>query len=700
VWLASASLALGANHTASEHARASGKASAAATVRLRSGEAGARDNPKRHGEVERAQQAAPLRRQDQQRRRDALQLGSAQLSATEAQALSTRVVAYQIAATLIPREHKINASEVLTYKNLTGKPLQTFPFHLYLNAFQPQSTFMTEVRLYGTRGTGSGSGWDPKHYGSETVTKFEVDGMGDLTSKMQFAHPDDNNAEDRTVFQVTVPKPVAPGASVTFRMNFVDIMPEVVERTGYKRDFYMVGQWFPKVGVWWHDEWNCHQFHATTEFFADFGTFDVKLTVPKDEVVGAAGDLVSTTQNADGTKTLTYQAADTHDFSWTASPHFTDVEDSWTGSAGTVKIHLLMSPGNMATAPRYLQALKGTLAYYEKNVGPYPYDRITVVDPPHGATDAGGMEYPTLITAGTTWWTPKGLRVPEVVVAHEFGHQYWYGMVATNEFEDAWMDEGINSYEEVKVMASLYGKETSMLDFPFARESDAESQRISYLSIPDFDPLTRFAWQFESDGSYDAISYGKTATVLLTLEKMIGPDKMREAMHQYFLRYRFTHPDGDDFMKTIEDVSGHDLGDYFKHAFEGTNILDYEITDVHSDAVKWWEPLPTSGRTYRSYVTLHRNGDFVLPVELKVTFDDGSSVNELWNGGDRWIRYTYERKAQVVSAQIDPNHKVWLDRNFFNNSRTVYADDRATHKLLNIWGFLSEWLSQMAAWIT
>jgi len=614
-------------------------------------------------------------------------------------ALSTRVVAYQIQATLLPREHKINASEVLTYKNLTGQPLETFPFHLYLNAFQPQSTFMTEVRLYGTRGNGPGSSWDSKHYGSETVTKLEVDGMGDLTKQIHFIHPDDNNTQDRTVFQVALPNPVAPGASVTFRMDFVDVMPEVVERTGYMRDFYMVGQWFPKVGVWWQGQWNCHQFHATTEFFADFGTFDVKLTVPSDEVVGAAGDLVSSVNNPDSTKTLTYHAADIHDFSWTASPHFTDVEDSWTGSAGTVKIHLLMSPGDMATAPRYLQALKGTLAYYDKNVGPYPYDRITVVDPPHGALNAGGMEYPTLITAGTNWWMPKGLRVPEVVVVHEFGHQYWYGMVATNEFEDAWMDEGINSYEEVKIMRALYGKGTSMLDFPFAQMGDGEEQRTSYLSMPNFDPLTRFAWQFVNDGSYGAVTYGKTATVLLTLEKIIGPDKMREAMHQYFLRYRFTHPTGQDFLKTVEDVSGKDLDGYFQQAVYGTQVLDYQITDVHSDRVNWWEP-PIPGQTmYRTYVTVHRNGDFVLPVDLKVTFDNGNSVVEHWDGKDRWIRYTYDRKARVASAEIDPQHNVWLDRNFFNNSWRVRSDDRATHKLLNIWTFVNEWISQVAAWI-
>lgn len=615
------------------------------------------------------------------------------------------MVAYQIDAKLDSRAHTIDATETLTYHNLTGQPQQTFPFHMYLNAFQPQSTFMTEVRLYGTRGTGSDTEWDPKHFGSITVSKFEVDGMGDLTGAMQFIQPDDHNTADHTVFQVRLPKPVPAGDSVTFRMTFHDVMPEVVARTGYKRDFYMVGQWFPKVGVWWKNQWNCHQFHASTEFFADFGTFDVKLTLPQDEIVGAGGDLISSVNNSDGTKTLTFHSEDVHDFSWTASPQYTAVENSWTGSAGEVKIHLLMSPGNMATAPRYLKVLKGTLALYDQWIGPYPYDRITVVDPPHGALDAGGMEYPTLVTAGTTWWVPKGFLIPEVVLEHEFGHQYWYAMVATNEFEDAWLDEGINSYMEVKVMDALYGKQTSMLNFPFTQEGEAESQRTSYLGEPDYDPLTRFAWQFVGSGSYDGVTYGKTATVLLTLENMLGEAKMREVMHQYFLRYRFTHPTGEDFLKTIEDVSGQNLRWYFDQAVYGTNILDYEIDDAHSDRVKWWEPEKSSGGSgnqepYRTYVTVHRKGDFIAPVDVKVTFDDGSSTIEHWDGRDRWVRYSYEKNAQVTTAEVDPEHQLWLDRNFFNNSYTVDEDKRAIHKLRNIWTVANEWLSQLFGWIT
>jgi aminopeptidase N len=545
--------------------------------------------------------------------------------------------------------------------------------------------------------------WKPEHFGAITISHLEVTGMGDLTNQMRFLQPDEHNAADHTVMQVELPRAVPSGAEVEFKIAFNDQLPEVVARTGYLRDFYMVGQWFPKVGVWWKGAWNCHQFHNTTEFFADFGTFDVNITLPQNEIVGAGGDLVASTNNSDGMKTLTFHSEDVHDFSWSASPSFTDVEDSWSGSAGTVKLHVLMSPGNLASAPRYIQILKGTLALYDQWIGPYPYDRLTVIDPPHGGYEAGGMEYPTLITADTNWFMPKGALLPELVTQHEFGHQYWYGMVATNEFEEAWLDEGINSYMETKGMDALYGKYTSEFNFPFLQFGEDDSQRFSYLQKPDTDPIARFAWLFYDGNAYGGITYGKTATVLLTLEKIIGEATLRQALHTYFMRYRFTHPTGEDFIKTVEEVSGRDLHWYFDQAVSGTQMLDYKILDAHSDPVNWYEPENVAAKNsdplYRTYVTVQRKDDFVFPIDVKVTFDDKQSVTEHWDGRDRWVRYAYDRKSQIVSAEIDPDHQVWLDRDFFNNSYTVKADRRATKKLSNIWGFLSEWMAQLLAWI-
>jgi aminopeptidase N len=365
---------------------------------------------------------------------------------------------------------------------------------------------------------------------------------------------------------------------------------------------------------------------------------------------------------------------------------------------------VLMSPGNMASAPRYIDAVKGSLRLFDQWYGPYSYDRITVVDPPHGGSDAGGMEYPTLITADTAWNMPKGALIPEGVTEHEFGHQYWYGMVATNEFENAWLDEGINSYTEIKVMDELYGKKTSTLNFPFAQMGEQGQQRISYLSAADSDPISTFAWKFRSNNSYGAITYGKTATVLLTLEKIIGEDTLRQALHTYFMRYRFTHPTEEDFLKTIEEVSGKDLHGYFDQAIYGTNIFDYEVDDAHSDPLQWWETSPVHSKPadgiYRTYVTVRRKGDFVFPVDLEVKFDDGSAATEHWDGKDRWMRYHYDRKAQIVSAQIDPQNQIWLDRNFFNNSYNEQSDARATHKFRNLWIFASELFSQLLAWLT
>jgi Peptidase family M1 domain len=619
-----------------------------------------------------------------------------------AASLSQRVVHYQIDAKLNAAKKTIDATETLTYKNLTGKPQQTFPFHLYLNAFQPKSTFMREVRLYGTRGTSADSKWDPKHYGAEIVKSLFAEGA-DLTHQIEFTHPDDNSTDDRTVFRVTLPKPVAPGDSVDFTIAFHDQLPEVLERTGYVRNFFMVGQWFPKVGVWWNGAWNCHQFHATTEFFADFGVFDVRITVPQNYITGAAGDLVSSVNNPDGTKRVTYHSADTHDSSWTASPNFTDVEDSWQGSAGTVKIHLLISPGHMNAAPRYLQSVKGTLDRFQEWYGPYPYDRITIVDPPDGGSDAGGMEYPTLITGDSVWWEPKGLKLTELVTVHEFGHQYWYGMVATNEFEDAWMDEGINSYSEVKVMDALYGRGRSVLDFLGMTADDDELQRQSYLSLPDTDPIMRFGWEYMSSRAYGAITYGKTATALLTLEGLIGGPTMRKAMHTYFLRYRFTHPTPTDYLNTIQEVAGQNLQPFFDQAFYGTKMLDYEIDSIGSDRADWYLkkiPKAQKGKTlYNDQVLVRRKGDFILPVDVEVKFDNGHKVFEHWDGKDRWIRYTYRKKAKVVSAEVDPDHRVLLDSNFFNNSVTVKAHKGATRKLSNDWLFLTQFFEQLLAWL-
>ena len=620
--------------------------------------------------------------------------------------LSQRVVAYQIDAHYDPAKHSVEATETLIYHNLTGQHLDHFPFHLYLNAFQPDSTWVHEAHRDGSFRTSSfGAEWDPKWNGSIDISSLEVVGQGDLTQQMKFIALDDGNPKDRSVFDLAPPKAIEPGQDVVFRIKFRSVFPEVVARTGYKRTFLLAGQWFPKVGVFWNGKWNCHQFHAMTEFFADFGTYDVKITLPGNYIVGATGVQTSAQDNGNGTKTVTFHAEDVHDFAWTADPNFKVVESTFNGSVGTVKIRLLTYADHRSSWQRYLDITQSSMKRFDEWYGPYPYAQITVVDPPHGALEAGGMEYPTLFTGATSWWMPKGQTyVPEGVTEHEFGHQYWYGMVATNEFENAWLDEGINSYTEVKVLDSLYGKNTSLVNWSGIQLSDADYLRNEYVRVAETDSLSQAAYDDMTFGSYGGVTYGKSAAMLLTLEAVVGEQVLQKALHAYFMKYRFTHPTQEDFLRTVNEVAGQNLGWYWQQAVYGTQVLDYKVRKAESVRVDWARQDAADEKkgetTYETEVLLQRMGDFVFPVTAQIKFDNGATIRENWDGHDRWKRFVYVKKAKVLSVEIDPDHQIFLDRNYLNNSIANEPQRRATQKIVAYWTFVTQFFAQMLSWLT
>jgi hypothetical protein len=197
---------------------------------------------------------------------------------------------------------------------------------------------------------------------------------------------------------------------------------------------------------------------------------------------------------------------------------------------------------------------------------------------------------------------------------------------------------------------------------------------------------------------------------------------MAKAMHVYFMKYRFTHPTKEDFLKTIEEVSAKDLRWYFNQAIYGSQVMDYEVLDVNSFPVNWYEDEQKDAQkdrgkdkdkgnykdkdkddtVYQSYVSLHRKEDFVMPVEVEIVFRDSKNheekVREHWDGKNRWIRFSYLKKAKVVSAEIDPDHTVQIDRNDFNNSYVVEANTKPTKKLSTYWLFATQWVSQALAW--
>jgi hypothetical protein len=273
-------------------------------------------------------------------------------------ARSPRNASYKIEARLDPARHQIAASETLTWTNTGQSAVDTLPFHLYLNGFKnEQSLFMRSSHGQSRSARASDTGW-----GYIQVDSVRVAG-DDLTSKLRLPA---GAGTDETVIELPLAQPVEPGATVEVAFAFTDQLPEVFARTGYKGDFHMIGQWFPKIGVRvgppGAERWECQPFHANTEFFADFGTYDVALTVPSTHIVAATGVLTNAVDAGHGMRTLTYHAEDVHDFAWMADPYM----EVMTGQArladgGAVEVRVYYRPEQRSFARRHLDAGIGAI---------------------------------------------------------------------------------------------------------------------------------------------------------------------------------------------------------------------------------------------------------------------------------------------------------------------------------------------------
>jgi len=602
--------------------------------------------------------------------------------------LSPRIANYDISVRLDPGSNVLQAVETIDWLNSSADPLSTLQLHLYLNAFRnDRSTYMRESR----RRTDF-SEWEAKNWGFIDITSLSLNSGQDLLSRMQFIQPDDGNADDRTVVSVSLPEPLPPGQRIKLTLAFEARLPEPpLDRNGAMEGYYFVSQWFPKVGVYTTNGWNCHQYHYVGEFFADFGVYDVRMTVPSRNLVGATGQLVSRQENADGTATHWYHAEDVHDFAWTTSPDFVEVN----GRAQDVDIRVLMSRDHAAQAARHLRAAQLAVEFFQNTYGDYPFPNLTVVDPRRGAMNTGGMEYPTLITAGTIYAIPEGVRMPEMIIIHEFGHNYWYHLVANNEMEEAWLDEGINSYSEHQALVHIYGADHGLIDWLGLRIDPIHLHRSGYLSLPDRDPIVRNAWEFRDGNSYGVLTYDKASLALNTLHNYLGEKTMVQIMRTFLARWRFKHPHSQDFIDVANEVSGQNLDEFFRQALYSNAQLDYGIGSIQSHQVD--KPVgydyslstrhdstlsggvkpPANDSTeskktalYKSHVLVERYGDFIFPVEIEMVFSDGDTLHERWDGRDEWVTFEYLRPARLISATVDPDHKIVLDVKMSNNSRS------------------------------
>jgi hypothetical protein len=421
----------------------------------------------------------------------------------QAQGTSTSRADYRIEARLDGETKGLDGKLELRWTNRSGEPVKDLWFHLYLNAFSNnRSTHLSESdgKL---RGKEIEDGWGWSRILAVRVAGAENGGFEDVLPSLSYERPDDGNEEDRTVFRVDLPQALAPGETVRVQIEWESQLPRVRRRTGYKDDFLLVAQWFPKLGVYEAGRgWNCHQFHMSTEFFSDYGTYDVTLDLPieYEGKVGASGFKVNDSSK-EGRVEVRFVAPSpsdqrredafgkrplVHDFTWTADPryqtyrqtfHFQDWAERFPAEVEKaraifgeepklrdVDVTVLIHPEHWKQRKRHFEATCAALFFYGLWFGEYPYELITVVDPARGAA-AGGMEYPTLFTCGTRLFTTEDMHTPEGVTVHECGHQFWYGLVGNNEFEAAWLDEGFNTYTDSEVLTRVYGLDRGTTDY-------------------------------------------------------------------------------------------------------------------------------------------------------------------------------------------------------------------------------------------
>jgi hypothetical protein len=581
--------------------------------------------------------------------------------------------------------------------------------HMYLNAFSSSnSTFF--------KGGPGFVGNKESDYGWIDIISISDKNGKDLGHAMEFISPDDGNTDDKSVLKINLTEPAGPGDTVFLNISFKSKLPSNIIRTGAKDDYFFVAQWFPKFGVYEpagmrfavKGGWNCHQFHAHSEFYSNHSVYDVTITLPKEYVVGSGGLLLKESETDGNMKTLIYRAEDLVDFAWTAWPGYAVFTDEWKH----INITLLLPKFRVSQVERQFKAVKNALEYMDERIGPFPYPHLTFVDPPTIGSGAGGMEYTTLFTSASSFIMPASVHMPEMVTIHEFGHGYFMGILASNEFEEPWLDEGVNTFWESRIVDHYYGKNSGMVDLPYLKFSDASMARTSYVASAGKQVTSNnsYSWDYPH-GTYGMMSYNKASTWLRTLMGIVGEETTDEIFREYYRKWAFKHPSGKDFVNVVNEVVtkrngdkfGADMNWFFDQTLYGTGICDYKVSGFSNNRI-----LKPSGRTYgndtlktvssvrdslyQSLVMIERIGEIMLPVEVLVHFNDSTEFMEKWDGKARYKDFTYAGTALIDWVKIDPEYKIAMDVNFINNSMTDTPNRvpvrRITSKLMTFLQFL------------
>lgn len=590
---------------------------------------------------------------------------------------------YKMEVSMDVKTYQYKGKQTLVYTNNSPDTLRRVYFHLFNNAFQPNSAM--DARLKSIK--------DPD---GRMVTKVKVGDKEVKESRISALKPneigylkisnlkqDGANATNKvvgTILEVDLAKPIVPNSATTFTLDFDGQVPVQIRRSGRNNKEGVelsMSQWYPKMAEYDFEGWQADPYIAR-EFHGVWGNFDVKITIAKDYILGGTGYLQNKNEIGYGyqdsgvivnhpkkPKTLTWHfiAPNVHDFTWAADKNYLHDIAQVPGGA---TIHFLYknNPKIIDNWKNLQPATVRLMEIYNTTVGKYPYDQYSVIQ-----GGDGGMEYAmcTLILGEGTF---EGLLG---VTAHEMAHSWFQHVLASNEAKNGWMDEGFTTWLENYGLNEIADKK---VENPHA---DSYKGYFSLVKSGKEQPQTTHSDRYDENRPYSIQAYSKGNIFLSQLEYLIGKDNMMKTLKRYYADFKMTHPTPNDIKHTAEKVSGANLDWYLMEWTKTTNTIDYGIKSVDEN-----------GKTTK--VTLERIGRMPMPLDIMITYEDGTqesvyipltlirwtkdnpfpNVNRTVTGGWDWAYPTFEftlnkEKGNIKSIVIDPK-ELMADINKTNNS--------------------------------
>ena len=558
--------------------------------------------------------------------------------------------------------NQFTGKQKLEYWNNSPDSLTRVFYHLYFNAFQPGSMMDNRSRRQGTIQSGSGGDWDSRVKDRILHLKPDEIGYQKIISLKMNGRPQKYEVLE-TILEVQLDRPILPKSKVVFDMVFEAQVPLQIRRSGRDNPNtkvrYSMSQWYPKLCEYDADGWHPTPY-VGREFYGVWGDFDVNITIDKNYILGGTGYLqnanqigygyedagVKVTRPAGNKLTWKFTAPNVHDFMWAADPEYKHVKRK---IRKDLTFHLLYKSSSPSAAAweAILDNAERALPFIEKTFGPYDYKQYSFIE-----GGDGGMEYPmaTLLAGQGAW-------------LHEWMHNWYHGVLGTNESLYAWMDEGFTSYADNRVEAFLKNDTTSF--------TQAGSYRgyFSLVRSGREEPLTTHADHFNTNTAYSAAAYSKGAVFIEQLGYVVGAEVRDRILLEYHRQWKFKHPNVFDFVRLSEKVSGIELDWYQQYWVNSVKTIDYAFDSL-------WEE---GGKTR---IRLKRLGQMPMPIDLQLTFKDGSTemhyipldlmygtkpaegsglrkIYPAW----KWTNETYviesdRRLGDISIAEIDPSQRM------------------------------------------